>query len=87
MITAWTKHLKTEEDIKRFNNSLLGSKVVMERLKEILAEAEIDLNRSETDIKTYDLPNWENKQAHKNGFRSCIQLVNKLINLDQKDNK
>lgn len=85
MLSAWTKHLKDPEEIKRFKNNVQGSKTTLDRLKQLLDE-EIDrLDRSETDIKSYDIPNWDYRQAHKNGFRQYHQIITKLINLDQKE--
>ncbi len=86
MISAWTKHLK-EEEKERFRNSVLGSKVVLDRLQEILKEMEDDQNRIERDSRIYDTPNWDYKIAHLNGFRDCLTKVSKLINLDQGQNE
>lgn len=87
MISAWTKHLKTEEDKERFRNSVLGSKVVLSRLQDILNEMKEDADNSELNTKIYDIPNWEYRQADTNGFKRCLRLVNKVINLDQEENK
>lgn len=83
MITAWTKHLKDPQEIERFKNSFLGSKMVLERLKALLEEEEAGLDRFELDPKSYDTSNWAYKQAHTNGFRASLKMINKLINLDQ----
>lgn len=85
MITAWTKHLKTEEEKERFRNSVLGSKQVLKRLQEILKEVEGDLDNSELNTKIYDIPNWSYRQADMNGFRRCLKTIQKIITLDQKD--
>jgi len=83
MISAWTKHLETEEEKQRFKNSVLGSKLVLQRLKELLAEVDHDNDRIERDIRTYDLPNWDYRQAHLNGFKDCLNKINKIISIDQ----
>lgn len=85
MYLAWTKHIKDPDEKVRFENSIKGSKDVLERLSQLLSEEERGLDRSETDVRTYDLPNWDYKQAHKNGFRECLYIVQKLINLDQQE--
>lgn len=87
MISAWTKHLKTDEEKVRFKNSVQGSKIVLERLKEILDEMEGDQNRIERDVRIYDTPGWDYRIAHLNGFRDAIHKVSKIINLDQQDKK
>lgn len=82
MISAWTKHLK-EEDKDRFRNSVLGSKVVLDRLQDILNEMKEDADSIELNTKIYDIPNWDYRQADTNGFKRALKLVSKIINLDQ----
>lgn len=87
MYTKWTQHLKDPEEKERFVNSILGSKIVLRRLQDLLKEEEQSLDRSETDIRVFDQPNWAERQAFKNGYRSCLGVLNKLIDLDhQRDN-
>lgn len=83
MYTEWTKHLKTPEEKAQFVDSLIGSKRVLDRLSQLLEEHEQTLERSETSLTAYDLPNWDYRQAHKNGYRAHLNAVKKLINLDQ----
>jgi hypothetical protein len=85
MITAWTKHLKTEEEKERFKNSVLGSKTVLRRLQELLDEVEDDLDKTELNTKIYDIPNWDYRQADMNGFRRCLRTIRSIINLDQQE--
>lgn len=83
MYIGWTKHLKDEEEKKRFENEIQGSRRVLDRLWLLLDEEEHTLDRSELDIKNFDQPNWEYKQAYKNGYRASIRTLKKLIDLDQ----
>lgn len=83
MISAWTKHLKTEEEKVRFKSSVLGSKIVLERLQEIIKEVEDDLDKTELNTKIYDIPNWDYRQADMNGFRRALKTIDKIITLDQ----
>lgn len=85
MITAWTKHLKTEEDKQKFEKSVKSAKHVLDRLTQILTDAETELNSTEISAKNYDVPNWDYKQAHVNGQKSTLRTVKRLINLDQKE--
>lgn len=86
MITAWTKHLKTEEDREKFNKSLKASQYVLGRLQELLDEEKSSLESAEISPKIYETPNWDYKQAHTNGFKAALNMVSKLIKPD-KDNK
>lgn len=85
MNLVWTKHLKTEEEKEKFKKVILSSKEVLKVLDSLLKEQEESLDRNETSLSAYDTPNWDYRQAHKNGYRSCISIVRKLINLDQKE--
>jgi len=85
MISAWTKHLKTEEEKDRFAKGLMASKHVLDRLQELLDQEKAALESAEISPKMYDSPNWDYKQAHTNGFKSALRTVSKIINLDQKD--
>lgn len=87
MITAWTKHLQSEEEKQRFISKILSSKEVLDRLNTLLIEEEKQLNVSETSIKDFDQPNWENRQAFKNGYRSCLGVLRRLVDLDQQKDK
>lgn len=82
MYTKWTKHLKDLEEKERLINSIHSSKVVFERLQTLLKEEEQSLDRSETDIRVFDQSHWAERQAFKNGYRSCLGVLNKLIDLD-----
>lgn len=83
MISAWTKHLQTEDEKARFKNEVLGSKRVLARLQELLNELEDDLDRTELDTKIYDVPNWDCRQADMNGSRRTIRTIRKLLTIDQ----
>jgi hypothetical protein len=85
MISAWTKHLKSEEDKERFRNSVRGSKSVLDRQLDILKEMQEEVEALELTPKIYDIPNWEHRQADMNGYKRCLKQVSKLINLDQQD--
>lgn len=83
MYTDWTRHLKDPEEQTRFLGHVLNSKTVLNRLKDLLAERELSIDISERSITSFDTPNWAYKQAFKNGFRSCSEVIKKLIDLDQ----
>ena len=83
MYVEWTKHLQEPQDKENFKNEVFGAKRVLERLVQILQEKELDLDRSETSILTYNTPNWAERQAHKNGNRESLSWLKKLVDLDQ----
>lgn len=85
MYTKWTSHLQEQEEKEKFQRAVRGSKPVLERLKDILNDQENELNRAETDPRNYEVPNWDYRQAHNNGYRQCLYILKKLIDLDQQE--
>lgn len=83
MYSVWTKHLKDDREKEEFEKSVYGSRRVLKRLKDLCEESEEDLDGYETNTKNYDNPNWAYRQADNNGFRRCLKMINKLIDLDQ----
>ena len=83
MYTMWTKHLEDSEEKLKFEKTVLGSGRVLDRLKDILQEQEDALNIGEVSPKNYDTPSWAYKQAHSNGYRQCLNVLKKLVDLDQ----
>jgi hypothetical protein len=82
MITAWTKHLKNASDIDEFEQYIRSSRRLLDRLTEILREQNAYLDGTETSVKDYEDPSWAYKQAFRNGQRSTLKAILKLINLD-----
>lgn len=87
MYTVWTQHIKDPEDKQRFHDQIKNAKPVLDRLAEILDQEELGLDRSEQSIKSFDTPNWDYKQAFKNGCRSEIHTIKDLIDLDHRETK
>ena len=83
MYTRWTQHLQTEEEKESFRKEIYSAKKVLERLNTIVEEDKESLDRSEMDQRVYDLPNWSERQAHKNGNRQYMQAIQLLVDLDQ----
>lgn len=82
----WTKHLKTDEEKASFYNEVMGSKRVLDRLKDMISAKEQSLDYQEMSLGSYESPNWGYRQAHNNGFRQCLTAYKNLLNLDQQDN-
>lgn len=85
MYSIWTKHLRDQQDKDQYTKSLRNSKWILEDLDKILVSMKDELDTSETNPKTYDIPNWDYRQAHNNGYRQCLNLIRKLITIEHKD--
>ena len=83
MITLWTSHLTDPEEQQRFKQTVLGSKSVLNRLKEILEARIKAIDSIETNPIIYDSASWAAKQAHYNGSKAELRAVIKAITLDQ----
>jgi hypothetical protein len=61
---------------------------LLNKLKESLQQKQDSLDYSECNIESYEKNNWPYRQAHKNGYRSCIRHLLKLLDtLDPKEKK
>lgn len=87
MYVDWTRHLQDPQQKADFVKQVLHSKEVLDRLTVLCKEKEETIDRSELDIKNFDQPNWEHRQAFKNGMRSVLHYFKTLINLDQQEPK
>ena len=83
MNIGWTKNLRTEEEKTRFQSSVIGAKPVLDRLNDLLTEAEQQLDKGLMNPASYDSPNWALKAADRNGFVRALSIVKQHINLDQ----
>lgn len=85
MYTRWTQNLKTDDEKEKFKQKVYQAKEVLDRLKEMIEEDELSMDRSEIHPKVYEVPNWDYLQAHKNGTRQYMYQMKTLINLDQQE--
>jgi hypothetical protein len=83
MITAWTKHCKTEEEKNQFKESLKRVQWVLDHIKTLVNTDGIEA--SEISPKSYDNPNWAYRQAHANGYKQAVKDFHKLLTLDQEE--
>lgn len=84
-VTAWTKHLKTEEEKKNYLESLQRVKWVLDHVKELLSASQTSIEAQEISPRSYDNPNWAYRQAHANGYKQAIADTTKLLTLDPKE--
>lgn len=87
MFADWTRHITDPEEKARFESSVLGSKTVLRRLTDLMNEREFSIDVGERGLKQFDNPSWAYKQAFNNGFRSCLETVKLLIDLDKQVTK
>jgi hypothetical protein len=80
MYTKWTSHLKTDAEKQRFENSVVGARVVLDRLKTIVDERLKEIEKIEEDFNN---PNWAYKEASLIGAKKDLRDLRKLINLDE----
>lgn len=85
MYSVWTKKAKTDEEKQEIQKTLRGASYSFGMLSEVLKDLEKELDRAEVNPKTYDIPGWDYRQAHNNGYRQCLSIIQKLITLDPKE--
>lgn len=79
MKTEWLGSLRGEER-ENFKNSILSSKIVLDKLQEIVYNMyKKDESINSTD---YDSPSWSHKQAHTNGRRDALRQILDLVTID-----
>lgn len=76
---SWIRHLPNEEERANFKKTLLASRHVLRRLREILEEERTRLANQETSEKDFEDPNWSHKQAYRNGERKGLKYVEDLL--------
>lgn len=77
----WLKHLKSEDDRKKFVNSLMGSRDILDRLTDLVEEREATIHRSSIDRTTFDNPNWAYTEAYRLGQLAAYSNIKNLTNL------
>jgi hypothetical protein len=75
----WTKHLKSEAEKEQFTKTLLGSRIALDRLQQILEEELKTLENQESSLSDYSDASWSHKQAHRNGERAFAKKVFELL--------
>ncbi len=87
MITAWTKHLRTEEDKKKLEGSIRAAGWLLEHQTNILKDMDASLERQEYSPSSYENVNWAFRQAHSNGYRQAIREIIRLNDLTTNQGK
>lgn len=71
---AWTRHLKGK-DKEDFEIVLRNSTLVLSRLKTILEDELLELQKQEINPSAFETPNWPYLQAYVNGRKSQIKNI------------
>jgi hypothetical protein len=82
MDTNWIKDLKGI-DRENFIKRLSSCNDVLDKLKEICYNKQIELNRVR--LKDYDTPNWALHRAHQDGFMDGLDYLISLLTLDKRE--
>jgi len=86
MLSIWTHNIKDPEQKEKYEVELKHSVTSFNtRLRQILKDMDISLDKWETSVKAYESPNWVYRQADTNGYRRCIKKLLEVTDLDQKD--
>lgn len=82
MYIAWTKHIEDPAKKEQFVNYLRNNREIFDVALNILNLREKELDFEETSASSYDKPNWDYRQADRNGYRRCLKQMKLLFNLD-----
>ena len=84
MKTIWFQGLKQNE-IENFKKSVLGSKIVLDKLKKMCYTMIKDGERSVSN--DYESPAWAYKQADFIGYKRALERVIEVLTLDNEEDK
>lgn len=76
MLSAWSRHLVKDPTAKqKFEEMVKGSKLLTDRLQNILDELEQTIERAELSTDSFENPSWAFKQAYLNGSRAMLHKI------------
>ena len=83
MLSAWSQHLAQDSEAKKkFEDMVKGSKLLTDRLQEILDQLEKALEHEELSDKTFDTPNWDYKIARNLGRKETIRRIKFILDVN-----
>jgi len=82
-VSAWTKHLDTDDEKKKYLESIKRVNWVLDHIKKLINTSNDALEAQEISPKSYDSANWAYRQAHSNGYKQALRDFTKLLTLDQ----
>ena len=81
---AWTQGLSGEETT-RMQELVLGTKILLDRLVQILYN--MQEKRETSVLDDYDTPSWSHKQAHLNGEAAMIRKLVDIVEVKERDDR
>lgn len=75
----WVKDLASQQEKIEFEKQVEADVHVLRRLSAILNEMETEIDKEEASIAQFDNPNWQFKQAFRNGDRHRLAKLRELI--------
>lgn len=79
MKTSWLSGVKDASVKKELRANYIASKMVRERLTEMLDAKLSSSVRSSRSSESYDSPNWALKQADSTGYQRALEEVKSLL--------
>lgn len=75
----WAKHIKDEDQKKKFLQAVLASNLALSRLQEMVKERVQEINNSELKITDFEDSSWSHKQAFRNGQKAFAKELLDLL--------
>lgn len=79
--TEWFKDSRNQDDTEKLKKSIIGSKLVLDKLIEICYNIKKSLDHTSYD---YDCPSWAYKQAHINGQKEMLERIISLCTITER---
>lgn len=79
---VWVQKISDPDKRKEFESLVRNSTTVLGRLLEIVDDRIAHLDNTVTTQNDFDTPNWDYRQAFRNGQRSAFKYIKDLLNLD-----
>lgn len=79
MKTVWFQSEKTKEDQEKVKELVLGSKLILDKAKQIVYTMIKDGEKQD-----YDSPSWAYKQADQIGYNRALKEIMSLLTVDDK---
>lgn len=78
---AWTKHLPHgSKEKETFEKSVRNAAHVLERLRDVIEEYEIEIYQKESSESDYG-EGWQFLQAHRNGKKEAFKTIKRLVEI------
>lgn len=81
MKSIWFSHLKTKDEQEEFKKNVLGSKIVLDKLADIVYNKIKSQERST--VADYDSPSWAYRQADKVGYSRALEEIISILTMDE----